>query len=728
MLLSSLKKNLLILLLFLIGSSTFAQKQVENIDRGMVAIRVSSQEEFMVHEEPANYGIPAVEMRNAATGAIVTSNQVSAPPSNTIIFQENETGFCGVEGSIDDNHTGFTGTGFSNSDNELDKGIDYQLNIEEEGNYIIGIRYANATTTSRAMKVLLNDTEVGILESPNTGAWTTWSISELEVFIEKGEYLLRLAATTSAGLPNLDYMSITGLAATPLSCDTDLGTNTVTQIYVAPNGDDTNPGTITQPLASIQQAQALASPGDTVFIRGGLYQVREDQIARIQQNLFACISFLDKSGLPGQTIKYWAYPSETPVFDFSNVSPADRRVVGIWVDQGTEYIHIKGLEMTGIQVNILTHTESYCIYSRGSNNIFEQLSMHDNVGTALRHFRGGNNLFLNCDAYRNHDNVSEEGIGDNNDGFGCHPDAGGAGNIFRGCRAWFNSDDGFDIIRADESVVFENCWAFYNGFSPSFESLGDGNGFKAGGYAFDSADRIPNPVPRNTVRFCIAVRNKASGFYSNHHLAGNDWYNNSAYFNRFNFNMVNRESPQVDNIWVDGYDHVLKNNLSYKPFGLGKHTEYIDTAQNIVENNSFDLPITLTDDDFISLDQALLSAPRKPDGSLPDIDFMRPVQGSALRDAGVDIGFPFLGDAPDLGAIETDNTTTIETIEQKVTEKIALFQNAPNPFNSQTNISYTLLESGYIDLSVYNTLGQKICTLVGQNQRSGVYSAGGMVY
>jgi len=153
MLISSLKKNLLILLLFLIGSSTFAQKQVENIDRGMVAIRVSSQEEFMVHEEPANYGIPAVEMRNAATAAIVTSNQVSAPPSNTIIFQENETGFCGVEGSIDDNHTGFTGTGFSNSDNELDKGIDYQLNIEEEGNYIIGIRYANATTTSREMKI-----------------------------------------------------------------------------------------------------------------------------------------------------------------------------------------------------------------------------------------------------------------------------------------------------------------------------------------------------------------------------------------------------------------------------------------------------------------------------------------------------------------------------------------------------------------------------------------------
>ena len=503
-----------------------------------------------------------------------------------------------------------------------------------------------------------------------------------------------------------------------------LGTTTgFPQIYVAPNGDDTNPGTITQPLESIQQAQALASPGDTVFIRGGLYQVREDQISQIQQNLFACISFLNKSGLPGQTIKYWAFPGETPVFDFSDVAPANRRVVGIWVDQGTEYIHIKGLEMTGIQVTILTHTESYCIYSRGSNNIFEQISMHDNIGTALRHYRGGNNLFLNCDAYRNHDHVSEDGLGSNTDGFGCHPNPGSTGNVFRGCRAWFNSDDGFDIIRADESVLFENCWAFYNGFSISFQSLGDGNGFKAGGYAHDAANKIPNPVPRNTVRFCVAVRNKASGFYSNHHLAGNDWYNNTAYQNNSNFNMVNRESPQIDNIWVNGYDHVLKNNLSYKPFGVGTHTAYIDTAQNTLVNNSFDLPITLTDTDFISLDQSLLTAPRKPDGSLPDIDFMRPAEGSAIKDAGVDIGFPFSGNAPDLGAFETNDPTSIETLEEDVAERIVLFQNYPNPFNPRTNIHYTLSESAYINLSVYNIFGQKIRTLVWKYQHPGEFTA-----
>lgn len=186
--------------------------------------------------------------------------------------------------------------------------------------------------------------------------------------------------------------------------------------------------------------------------------------------------------------------------------------------------------------------------------------------------------------------------------------------------------------------------------------------------------------------------------------------------------MVNRESPEIDNIWVNGYDHVLKNNLSYKPYGFGKDTAYIDTTQNTLENNSFNLPITLTDADFVSLDQSLLTAPRKPDGSLPDIDFMRPAPGSVIKDAGIDIGFPFSGNAPDLGAIETENTTSIETLEERVAGKITLFQNYPNPFNPQTNINYTLSESGYINLSVYNIYGQKIRTLVLKNQGPGEFN------
>lgn len=420
------------------------------------------------------------------------------------------------------------------------------------------------------------------------------------------------------------------------------------QIYVSPSGNDIDVGTIDNPFWSVQKAQSMASPGDTVYIRGGNYVISESDISKVESSLFACVSFLDKSGTEDQMINYWAYPGESPLFDFTAVKPANQRVVGFWVSG--DYIHIKGIEITGVQVTITSHTESYCIYSWGDNNIFENISMHDNKCTGLRHRDGGNNLFLNCDAYNNHDDVSEDQMGSNTDGFGCHPKAGGTGNVFRGCRAWFNSDDGFDCIRSSEDIVFDSCWAFYNGYSQSFGSLGDGNGFKIGGYAYDEASKIPDPVPSNTVSFCVAVRNKANGFYSNHHLNGNTWLNNSAYKNSYNYNMVNRESAQSENINVDGYDHVLKNNLGYD--GRSGETSYLDASLNTLLTNSFEMNLILTDADFISLDESVLMAPRKVDGSLPAIDFMEIAPSSGLMDAGTDIGFPFLGDAPEPGAFE----------------------------------------------------------------------------
>ena len=45
------------------------------------------------------------------------------------------------------------------------------------------------------------------------------------------------------------------------------------------------------------------------------------------------------------------------------------------------------------------------------------------------------------------------------------------------------------------------------------------------------------------------------------------------------------------------------------------------------------------------------AAPRQPDGSLP-AGFARLVSGSDLIDKGLDVGLPFNGSAPDLGAYE----------------------------------------------------------------------------
>ena len=51
-----------------------------------------------------------------------------------------------------------------------------------------------------------------------------------------------------------------------------------------------------------------------------------------------------------------------------------------------------------------------------------------------------------------------------------------------------------------------------------------------------------------------------------------------------------------------------------------------------------------------------------------------------------------------------------------------LHQNYPNPFNPMTVISYWLSAPGQVDLSIYNTYGQKVCTLVSEKQMAGSHS------
>lgn len=311
------------------------------------------------------------------------------------------------------------------------------------------------------------------------------------------------------------------------------------------------------------------------------------------------------------------------------------------------WLHLRGFEVVGIQVTIQTHTQSINFDNQGSHNVYERLSAHDGKGIGFWIGDGSDNLVLNCDAYRNHDDVSQGGRGGNSDGFGYHGPKGSVNNVFRGCRAWFNSDDGFDFINSAEVCIAENCWAFYNGYSPEFGLLADGNGFKAGGYGATPAARLPNPIPRHAVVGCVAVRNKANGFYSNHHVGGVDFINNSAYRNRGNYNFLCREMDNRTDI--PGRGHRIKNNI-----GLSGEAEVLQLDANACDtsNNYFELPIAVAQTDFVGLDESDLVKPRLPNGSLPNVPFMRLARGSKAIDQGVDVGRPFTGKAPDLGAFE----------------------------------------------------------------------------
>jgi hypothetical protein len=393
----------------------------------------------------------------------------------------------------------------------------------------------------------------------------------------------------------------------------------VAPLYVSPTGLDTNPGTITEPLKTLPKAVSLIVPGQTVFLRGGTYEL-SDTIT------------LTTKGNSANFLKIWAYTNEKPVLDFAK-SPAGARGLTIMGN----FWHIKGLEIKNAQDN--------AIKIEGSYNIIENCSLHDNQDTGLQIGLGSTssnpggwiaafNQVINTDSYRNFDAATN---GSNADGFAVKLFP-GRGNTFFGCRAWENADDGWDLFETYYPVVIENSWTWHNGDPTLFGNPvgwgGNGNGFKLGGNYNHGAHIVKN---------CIAFDHRngaAKGFDQNHGMSGITIYNSVAWNNGVNFSF-----PEAPN---DGSKHVLQNNVAFAP-----GTQNISLATGTTNtHNSWNLAVTADAADFISLLVEFAKAPRLADGSLPVNDFARLVASSDLIDKGLDIGIPYLGLAPDLGAFE----------------------------------------------------------------------------
>lgn len=187
---------------------------------------------------------------------------------------------------------------------------------------------------------------------------------------------------------------------------------------------------------------------------------------------------------------------------------------------------------------------------------------------------------------------------------------------------------------ATNAVIITNCWAFENGGNLWNDSAfaDDGNGFKLGGNYL--------PGPHHVVR-CVSFKNPATGFDQNNNTAGLTLDQNTAWANakrNFNLNHGVNETPQI-----------VRNNISFQSGGSDSFS-----GNSELRDNSWQvLSSAPSPNDFLSLDTSLASGPRNPDGSLPETPLLRPVPGGRLVNKGVDIGEPFVGSAPDLGAFES---------------------------------------------------------------------------
>jgi len=373
--------------------------------------------------------------------------------------------------------------------------------------------------------------------------------------------------------------------------------------FVAPDGKDTYPGTLDRPFRTITAGISTAEAGDTILVRGGVYNC-------------ANTIHIDKSGEQGKPIRLRAYPGETPVFDFSTALGEGFSIRGA-------YWHLKGLNITGT-----SHWGIRVEYEESHHNILEQISAYANGMAGVFILSGAAyNLVLNCDSYRNFDQQTN---GQNADGFNAAVHL-GRGNVFIGCRAWNNSDDGFDFLWARNDLRIESCYACSNGENIWGHAcfMGNANGFKLN----------QGEIGTLVLIRCAAWDHRVDDFIW-FHPETITLYNCTEFDNKSNIGYWRRHGKGKV---------VIRNSVSFN----GTLRKKIDPNMDD-EFNSWNTPpgIEITEEDFLSLDDTAITGPRNPDGSIPESDFLRLAPGSDAIDAGVDVGLPFVGKAPDLGAFE----------------------------------------------------------------------------
>ncbi|WP_244325670.1 CBM35 domain-containing protein [Shewanella aestuarii] len=151
------------------------------------------------------------------SSAVAANVQTSSSVTET--FEENANGFCSVDGAIENDHSGYYGVGYANTDNESGKGVDYAISVPSAGNYRISFRYANGAS-DRPAALLINDTLAASFAFTGTGAWSAFtSTNEISVQLRAGNNLVRLQATGSSGLANIDSLAVTGVAPTAGDCN-----------------------------------------------------------------------------------------------------------------------------------------------------------------------------------------------------------------------------------------------------------------------------------------------------------------------------------------------------------------------------------------------------------------------------------------------------------------------------------------------------------------------------
>ncbi|CAN5834668.1 hypothetical protein BH11BAC4_BH11BAC4_08070 [soil metagenome] len=458
--------------------------------------------------------------------------------------------------------------------------------------------------------------------------------------------------------------------------------------YVSPTGNDSNPGTLAQPFLNLSKLSIVLRAGDIAYVRGGVYNSTAGNGASIHfllQNL---------TGTSSSPITIQAYPGEVPMFNCANITPTNDNPF-LMVVLNSSYVKLKGFVVKNLkQVASGNGVSRGFMFQHSNNCTLELFDIFNIGGTGFTFDHSDYNLILNCDSHNNGDGMSPDtwNFGDGFTSTGGDPSS---NNTFSGCRTWMNGDDGWDFFAwSGTKVTITNCWSFWNSIKPwglsgtqpdeatmtpadpslwanntaYRTSTTSGEGFKLGGFNVGGPGPVGMPTTlKKYLDHCVSFENSGTGFTANMEAQYSHQMQllNCISYNNGNdgFGFGTGRSTGIAMIFkncVSANNNKLQSGADWVYDGLPNNISNNDWASTYQGVNYGNLApgIQATTADFLSVTSTGVTGARQADGSLPNISFLKLNTTSDLVNAGINVGLPFVSTAPDLGACESNGSTS----------------------------------------------------------------------